>query len=274
MPPAIIARAGGVVLWSDIAIGGVHAYEYLPKAGIAPPNRKRVLINLHGGGMIAGARYGGQLESIPIASVEKIRVITVDYRMAPEHKYPAAEDDVISVYRELLKTYRPENIGIYGCSAGAVLTGTIVGKIIASGQPKPGAIGMFGEGLIGSRGLGDSNYIFSGGKPRWDENGFGYTAGGNMRDRAVYPAGSPDIQRQFPPSLLISGTRDPALSITLFTHSTLVDLGVEAELHVWEGAPHCSFAQPFVDPRVPESQQAWRVIAKFFARNLGRDHAK
>ncbi len=66
-------------------------------------------------------------------------------------------------------------------------------------------------------------------------------------DSARYPAGSPEIKRQFPPSLLISGTRDPALSSTVFTHAALVDLGVDAELHIWEGAPHCSFAQPFAD---------------------------
>ncbi len=109
------------------------------------------------------------------------RVITMDYRMAPEHKYPAAEDDIVAVYRELLKTYRPENIGIYGCSAGAVLTGTTVAKLIATGQPKPGAIGMFGQGIVGSHKLGDSNYFFSAGKPTWDDAFDSYSGGVNMR---------------------------------------------------------------------------------------------
>jgi acetyl esterase/lipase len=97
------------------------------------------------------------------SSIGRIRVITVDYRMAPENKYPAAEDDVIALYRELLKMYRAENIGIYGCSAGASLTGSVVAKLIQSGQPKPGVIGMFGYGPFGQRSGGDSNYIFSGG---------------------------------------------------------------------------------------------------------------
>src|SRR3546814_2591514 len=66
--------------------------------------------------MLVGGRYGGQLESIPVSSMGRIKVVTVDYRMAPEHSYPAAEEDVIAVYRDLLKTYRAENIGIYGCS--------------------------------------------------------------------------------------------------------------------------------------------------------------
>jgi acetyl esterase/lipase len=184
------------------------------------------------------------------------------------NKYPAAEDDVIAVYRELLKTYRPENIGIYGCSAGAFLTGSAVAKLIASGQPKPGAIGMFGGGPFGRRGNGDSDYIFSGGKPTLRTDS--YTAAVDMDNRAGYPVEAPEIQRQFPPTLLISGTRDMELSRTVFTHSLLVDLGVGAELHVWEGAPHCFFAQPFVEPDVPETQQAWKTVIRFFDSNLGR----
>ncbi|MHA4837939.1 alpha/beta hydrolase [Sphingopyxis sp. MSC1_008] len=254
-------------------IAGVQTDVIVPRAGLSPDNQNRVLINLHGGGMIAGARYGGQLESIPIASIGRIKVVTVDYRMAPEHHYPAAEEDVIAVYRELLKTHRPENIGIYGCSAGAWLTGTTVAKLIAAGEPRPGAIGMFGLGPFGSPRVGDSNYMFSGGKPVIPaEQAFegNYAPGLNWKDGALYPVEVPAVQRRFPPSLLISGTRDIGLSRTVFSHSLLVERGVEAELHVFEGAPHCAFAQPFVDPAVPESRQAWNIIVKFFDRHLGR----
>jgi acetyl esterase/lipase len=91
-----------------------------------------------------------------------------------------------------------------------------------------------------------------------------------MDNRASYPLEAPEIQREFPPSLLISGTRDLGLSRTVFAHSVLVDSGVDAELHVWEGVQHCSFAQPFVDPDVPETQRAWKTIVKFFDNHLGR----
>jgi len=127
---------------------------------------------------------------------------------------------------------------------------------------------MFGEGPFGRRADGDSNYIFSGGRPVLRPDS--YTASVDMDDRAAYPVEAPDIQRQFPPSLLISGTRDLGLSRTVFAHSVLAGLGVDAELHVWEGVQHCSFAQPFVDPDVPESQQAWITIIKFFDSHLGR----
>ena len=68
-------------------IGGVQTDIITPPQGPSDYNKDRVLINLHGGGMLVGARYGGQLESIPIASMGRIGVVTVDYRMIP-NVYP------------------------------------------------------------------------------------------------------------------------------------------------------------------------------------------
>lgn len=256
-------------------IAGVQTDVITPAGGIAPTNRRRVLINLHGGSMIVGARYGGQMESVPIASLGAIKVITVDYRMAPEWTHPAASEDLANVYRELLKSYRPENVGIYGCSAGAWLAGQSIGWFQAHALPRPGAIGMFGWApLIGSGPVGDSNYIFTGGQPIFTPKIFNetypYFKGVNWNDPLVSPAHYSSVLRKFPPTLLISGTRDIGLSPVLYTHSHLVDLGVDAELHVWEGAFHCSFAQPTVDPDVPETRQVWTVITRFFDKHLGK----
>jgi epsilon-lactone hydrolase len=96
------------------------------------------LINLHEGGFVFGGRWGGQIESIPIAAVGKFKVMSVDYRMAPEHRFPAASGDVAAVYRELLNTYQPKNIGIYGCSACGLLTAQAVAWLQKEGLPPPG----------------------------------------------------------------------------------------------------------------------------------------
>ena len=109
----------------DGKIGGVHTYTYTPQSGIQEKNKRRVLINLHGGGFSGCWPACAELESIPIASLMKIKVVTVDYREGPENKFPSASEDVASVYRELLKNYKPESIGIYGCSAGGMLTAVI-----------------------------------------------------------------------------------------------------------------------------------------------------
>ncbi len=110
----------------DTNVGGVHAFVYTPKSGIAEPNRNRVLIDLHGGGFRECWPGCAELESMPIAALARIKVVSVDYRQGPKYRHPAASEDVAAVYRELLKTYRPENVGIYGCSAGGMLTGMSV----------------------------------------------------------------------------------------------------------------------------------------------------
>ena len=90
-----------------------------------------------------GEGSGGEVESIPIASLGKIEVISVSYRLAPENVFPAASEDVAAVYRALIKTYRLQDIGAYGCSAGGVLTAEAIAWFNKMHLPMPGAIGTF-----------------------------------------------------------------------------------------------------------------------------------
>jgi acetyl esterase/lipase len=259
-------------------IGGVQTDVVVPKSGVSKGNENRVLINLHGGGFMFGARYGGQIESIPIAAIGGVKVVTVDYRQGPENHFPAASEDVSAVYRELLKSYRPENIGIYGCSAGGMLTGMALAWFQDHGLPRPGAAGMFGAGAK-IRGSGDSSYVAAP-LAGWTmpaipanipfQMVFPYFAGAKADDPMVSPGFYPDRLRKFPPILTISGTRDLALSSTIALHSQLVSLGVESDLHVWEAQAHCAYFSAKVDPNVPETKQAWNVIVKFFDDHLGR----
>jgi hypothetical protein len=121
----------------------------LPKGGVSVANKGRVLINVHGGGFYAGAGAESLIESIPVAALGKLKVITIDYRQGPEYKFPAASEDTASVYKGLLKDYKPHNIGIYGCSAGGILTAMAVAWLENEKLPLPGAIGIFGAGAFG-----------------------------------------------------------------------------------------------------------------------------
>ncbi len=104
-------------------------------------NRNRVLINLHGGGFNSDS--GSLIEGIPIANLAKMKVVSVYYRLAPENPFPAAVDDVVAVYKELLKTYKPGSIGIFGTSAGAILTAEVAVRLKQLGLPLPGGAGNF-----------------------------------------------------------------------------------------------------------------------------------
>ncbi len=143
-----IARAREVypVEESPLDVEGIYTEVFVPAGGVPEANRNRVLINLHGGGFTVGARTEGRLESIPVAAVAGMKVISVDYRQGPEHRFPAASEDVATVYRHLLETYQPEQIGIFGCSAGGLLTAQSVAWFDAHELPQPGAIGIFCAG--------------------------------------------------------------------------------------------------------------------------------
>jgi hypothetical protein len=88
----------------ETSLAGVPVRVITP-LNLAQTRRDHVLINLHGGGFNSDS--GSLTESIPVAYLSKTKVIAVLYRLAPEHPFPAALDDAVSVYRELLKTYRP-----------------------------------------------------------------------------------------------------------------------------------------------------------------------
>jgi epsilon-lactone hydrolase len=254
----------------EASLGGVHTYTYMPRSGISEKNKARVLINLHGGGFSGCWPACAELESMPIAALMKIKVVTVDYREGPDNKFPAASEDVASVYRELLKTYKPQNIGIYGCSAGGMLTAMSLAWFQTHGLPTPGAVGIYcaSAGAFG----GDATYIaFPFGEGRMPptrppgQSQLGYFSGTDPNDPLVSPMNSAEVLAKFPPTLLITGTRDFAMSGTIHTDAELTKRGVKTELHVWDGLFHGFF----YNADVPESRDAFNVMINFFDRNLG-----
>jgi monoterpene epsilon-lactone hydrolase len=250
-------------------IAGVPVDIVVPVGGVPSRHRDRVLINLHGGAFLWGAHSGGLVESIPIASLGELKVISVNYREGPEYTFPAASEDVAAVYSALLKSHRPRDVGIYGTSAGGVLTAESMAWIAAHGIPTPGAIGMFcGSALEVD---GDSAFLaqrLAGAASQSQPSrliDLPYFKGADPNDPLVFPGNFNTMLARFPASLLISASRDFALSSVLRTRELLVQAGVSTELHVYEGMWH-SF---YVDPEMPESRATYEVIAQFFNRMLG-----
>ena len=245
-------------------IGGVPADLVTPKSGIAERNRNRVLIHLHGGGFI-GKCPDGLVDAMPIASMGRIKVITVDYREAPEAKFPAASEDVAAVYRELLKSYPPENIGLYGCSVGGELAGQATAWIITHQLPRPGAVGVLCAGLAEYG--GDSMYTAQF-LPPVPAAGIAhlmtYTKDIDTSDPTLYPANHPDLLAKFPPVLFITATRDLAMSSAIYSHNQLAKAGVESELRVWDGLWHA-----FILDDLPEAKDANDIVVQFFDKHLG-----
>ena len=259
----------------NTVIGGVRTDIVTPESGIDPRNKNRVLINAHMGGFFTGGRYGGQVEAVPLAGRGKIKIIAVDYRMSPEFIFPAASEDMETVYRYALKSYKPKNIGIYGCSAGGILVAQTVAWLQKKKLPLPGAIGIFCSGAMKMFWSGGDSSQFTsllngtspGGPKRPPAAPRDYFDGIERNDPLVTPGLFPDVLARFPPTLLVTGTRDPVMSNAIVTHARLLQAGVKAELFVQEGLGHGHF---FAFPGTEESKIAYDVIWRFFDENLQR----
>lgn len=261
------ARALYPVRIEDAVIAGVAVRIVTPPA-VPPERADRVLVNLHGGGFVTDS--GSMLESIPIASLTRTKVVTVLYRLAPAHKFPAAVDDAIAVYRELLKTYEPRRVVLYGTSAGAILSAQAAVRMRHEGLPLPAAIGFF-TGFADFANPGDSLAFFGvpgldGARPpdRSGSHDALYLGDSDPRDPLVSPAYA-DLAG-WPPTLCLSGTRDLLLSGTVNFHRALLGKGVDARLVVFDAMPHAHWYML----GIPEATQALELMARFFDEQLGR----
>jgi acetyl esterase/lipase len=244
------------------AIGGVRT-DVITPLETTESNRKSVLINLHGGGFNSDS--GSLIEGVPIANLAKLKVVSVYYRLAPENPFPAAVEDVVAVYQELLKEYRPQNIGIFGTSAGAILTAEVAVKLKQLGQPLPGALGMFStladfsraadsQNLFALNGFpGDVSPVYPNRMPPSE-----YAAKTDARDPVLSPMYA-DLHGM-PPSLLVTSTRDILLGNTSLFHRALLRAGNDSQLVVYEALPH-AFWYHF---QLPETREALELMAKFF----------
>jgi len=263
------------VEWSQICpnqlvedkIAGVPVRIVTPD-GMPDANKGKVLLNLHGGGFNSDS--GSYTESIPIASYAKIKVVAVLYRLAPESPFPAAVDDSVAVYKELLKTYKPGHIVIYGTSAGAILTAEVAAKLKQLGLPLPAALGIFsGIGDFARAGDSESLYALRGLSGHLDPPGPGphdpdYVGSTDPKDPVLSPIYG-DLHG-LPPTLFVTSGRDLLLSGTVNLHRAYLNAGDDARLVVFDALPHAFWYSPLL----PEALEANHIMADFFVKQLAR----
>ncbi|HUV70167.1 MAG TPA: alpha/beta hydrolase fold domain-containing protein [Terracidiphilus sp.] len=267
--------AGARVAWSAVCpntlveeeMAGVPVRIVTPE-GMPEANRDKVLMNLHGGGFNSDS--GSYAESIPIAGYTKMKVVAVLYRLAPEHPFPAAVDDSIAVYKELLKTYKPDHIVIYGTSAGAILTAEVAVRLKQLGLPMPAALGIFsGMGDFARAGDSESMYALRGlsghlDPPRPGTHDAEYVGATDPRDPVLSPIYA-DLHG-LPPTLFVTSGRDLLLSGTANLHRAYLRAGVDARLVVFDALTHAFW----YDPKLPEALEANHMMADFFVQQLNK----
>ncbi len=252
-----LQRAIYAVDVSDGVIDGVPVRVFEPKGGSA---HRGVLLNAHGGGFLVDS--GSLTENVPLCALTGIRIIAVRYRLAPEHPYPAAVDDMVSVYRSLLRDRGSKHIGLYGTSAGAVLAAQTVVRLKREKLSLPAVVGFF-SGSADFAQIGDSEqFIPAPGGMTLRDIVTPYVAQTPRTDPGLSPLYA-DLSG-FPPTLLISSTRDQLLSQTAMFHRALLKSQVSAQFVVFEGLPHAFWAYLMA----PESTAAFELMASFLAAEL------
>jgi epsilon-lactone hydrolase len=210
---------------------------------VAPPDTDddRIVLDLHGGALILMGGSACAAMTAIAAGGTRMATWGVDYRMPPDHPYPAALDDCLTVYRALLGERDSNRIVVVGGSAGGNLAAALVVRARDEGLPLPAAVvlntpevDLTESGDTFTTNLGVDTIL----SPLKVVNEL-YAAGHDLAHPYLSPLFA-DLTG-FPPTILTSGTRDLFLSNTVRMHRALRRVGVEAELHVLEAAPHGGF---------------------------------
>ena len=251
-------------------LGGVPAFILTPKE-IAPANRNRLLVHVHGGGYVFGPGESGTMEATLMAAYGGFKVVSIDYRMPPDHPYPAAMDDAMAAWKAALTLAQPRNMAIFGTSTGGGMTLAMILRAKQEGLPLPAVIAPgtpwsdlteTGDSYKTNEWLDNVLVSYSG----WLGHAAKlYANGHDLKDPQLSPIYG-DFTG-FPPAILTSGTRDLFLSLTVLTHRKLRRAGVEADLQVYEGMSH---AQYNFDAFAPETKETFTEIARFFDKHLGK----
>ncbi len=224
---------------AEVREGEARGFEIVPESVSA--SDRRVYLDIHGGALIMGG--GPVCRKMAMASAARlnVRVVAVDYRMPPDHPYPAGLDDCVAFYRMLLRDHAPGEIVVGGGSAGGNLTAAMLLKARDLGLPMPaGAVLSTPE--VDLTESGDSFAVNAGidGMGTLMQANLLYAGGESLSHPYVSPLFG-DFTKGFPPSLVSAGTRDLFLSNAVRLHRALRNAGVPAELHIVEAAVHGAF---------------------------------
>lgn len=231
-------------------------------AGSTPsgPDDGRIYLDIHGGGLIYfGGEYMDWIVQMTASSVQ-MPLVSVDYRMPPDHPFPAGLDDCVAVYRALVEERGADKIVVGGSSAGGNLALALMLRAKEEGLPLPAGLVLLSPEIDLTE-SGDSFQVLAG-LDRLSSLAIVnqlYAAGMPLDHPHVSPLFG-DFSGGFPPTFIQSGTRDLLLSNAVRLHRALRAVDADAELHIWEALPHGKFFD------APEDREIDREVRKFIQR--------
>lgn len=257
-----VQKSLGVTV-EESAINGIPVQWITPKQVTSD----RVILYFFGGGHITGSPDEDLVITARIAHFSGCKICAPYYRLAPEHPYPAALEDAFAVYTGLLEHHGATSLGLAGESAGANLSLALIAAASKKHLALPKCLAVMSPWCDLTH-SGDTINTLDGLDPTLD---FAH----RLKDMAQCYAGkipfdspriSPlfaDIAKNFPPTIITSGTRDLLLSDSVRLATKLRKAGIVVDLQVTEGMWHVF--EYYAD--IPEGEDSLKEIAAFFTRH-------
>lgn len=248
-----------------IFMGGVRAIDIRPKNY---QESDQVVIYIHGG---AFAFYSADVTlaaSVPLAHISGLRIISIDYTLAPQAKFNQISDEVITFYQALLKKCQAGNIVMYGDSAGAAIAVSSILKMRDMEISLPGALVLW-SGWFDIDDIGDTYFTSKNNDPNLVYDDFlencaeAYAPKSEWKNPYVSPVYG-NYSEEFPPTMIQVGTKELFLSNSIRMYRTLKENNKEVELDVYEGMWH--LWQGYY--HIPESKMAIENTKKFIFKHL------
>jgi acetyl esterase/lipase len=261
-PRATLQRRYPKLKFGDHAVGRL-AIESI-RAAAAPA---RAILYLHGGGYFMGSPASYRRRAMRLSFRCAAEVFVPDYRLAPEHPYPAALDDALAAWRWLRRTLGDQSLHVVGDSAGGGLALALLLRLRDLGEPLPDAAVLLSPwtDLTASGASVDTNR----GRDLW------FTRA-HLQSWARYVIGGSDPNSPYlspafgslaglPPLMLLVGEDELLLDDALRVHRAATSAGIASELLVGSAMQH---DWPLALPWLPESRQAWQRMARFLRSQL------
>lgn len=225
----------------------------------------KVLIYCHGGGFIGGSVKTYRKTTTALAKYVKRKVMAIEYRLAPEHRFPAAVKDAVRAYYLALETTEPRNIAFAGDSAGGGLAVAALLSACEQGLPLPSCVvcySPFADMTATGKSL-DTN-----------DKRCAMFYGDSIRRVAPIYLGDADPKNPLASPIYGDLSKLPPMQIFVSNSEVLLDDsirlaakakadGVKVDLQIWKSQPHVWAIFPFL----PDAKKALRMTADFINKN-------
>ena len=252
------AMAGFDGAIESIEIDGQSCRQLTPSAWAEASGP--IILYAYGGGYVSGSTFEDQMITLPLAREADARVVMVDYRLSPEHPYPASQDDFAAVYPALLQTYGNSRLVISGESAGGHNAVHLLQRLRAGAEPMP-ACAVLLSPWVDLTGQGDSHAFNDNRDPTLNNHWVDVAAALHAPEQSLLDPGVSPLYGELdglPPTMITTGSLDLLLSDCLRLAHRMRAAGVSCDLRVWEGLWHVFEFYP-----IPEAQTSIAEMAEF-----------